>query len=127
MSPAHWTLAAAGASSATSTIDALTWILCDTLLLLPQSSVKVQVRSKVEPQPWASATGAPSTGETVIEPEQLSCAVSWTAAGKPSAHWTLAAAGASGATGAVVSFTWMLCDTLELLPQLSVKVQVRVM
>src|SRR6266705_572120 len=126
MSPTHWTLAAAGASGATGAIVSCTWMICDALLLLPQASVKVHVRLMVEPQPWASATGALSTGETVIEPEQLSCAVSWTAAGMSPAHWTLAAAGATGATGAIVSFTWMLCDALLRLPQASAKVQVRV-
>ena len=57
---------------------------------------------------------------------QLSVAVGEAGAGTAS-HWTESLAGQPARTGAVVSLTVRVWEQLEVLPQLSVAVQVRVM
>ena len=56
----------------------------------------------------------------------MSVAVSEVLAGTSAAQATVIVAGACGATGAIVSFTLIVCDTEDELPQASLKVQVLV-
>ena len=59
-----------------------------------------------------------------MAPEQLSFAVRLIIAGTSPPQASVISAGAAGATGGTLSFTVMFCDTLDVLPQASVKVQV---
>jgi hypothetical protein len=100
-----------------------TLIVCDTDEAFPQASVKVQVLTITKE--LAHDPGVvTSTPSAVICAPQLSVAVKVTLAGTSEAHATVTVAGAVGATGATVSFTLIVCDTEELFPQTSVKVQV---
>ncbi len=101
-----------------------TIIFCDTVELLPQASVNVQVRT-IEYELAQLPGVTTSFGTPVILPPQLSVAESTAAVGTNEAQVTVIFAGAAGATGGMLSFTVMVCEAVELLPQASVNVQVR--
>ncbi len=69
---------------------------------------------------------AESSPSTVISPPQLSTAVNHIDGGTSPVQETVMSTGAAGKAGAIVSFTFMVCDTDEVLPQASVNVQVLV-
>jgi predicted metallopeptidase len=122
---AQETVTSAGAVGATGATVSFTLIVCDTDDVFPQASAKVHVRVMTNELAHCPAT-VESTPVTVIESLQLSVAVNETIAGTSSAQDTVTSAGAVGATGATVSFTLIVCDTDEVFPQASAKVQVRV-
>src|SRR5690606_26430741 len=101
-SDAQATVAAAGASGATGAMLSLTEMFCETADWFPHASTNVQVRTMVY-DPAQAPGVVTSTPSTVMSSEQLSVAVNWMFAGISAAQVAVTAAGACGATGAVVS------------------------
>ena len=117
------TVVSAGGFGATGATSSTTVIVCVTLLLLPQSSVNVQVRvmisgSSAQPAPSLSA----STPSMVISPEQLSMAISSIGAGTSARQATVVSAGGFGAMGASSSSTVTVKEQVSTLPLPSVAV-----
>jgi hypothetical protein len=101
-----------------------TVIVCEAVLLLPQSSVAVQVR--VLEYSLGHAVGVvESTNVGIITPSQASVAVGLEKDGKLG-HWIVRLGPTPEITGAVLSSTVIVCEAVEKLPQSSVAVQVRV-
>ena len=114
---------AAGSSEMTGATVSLIVIVCDTEEVFPQASAKVHVRTIVNE--LAQVPGVTtSTPATVIDPLQLSVAVSETMAGTSAPQEAVMSAGATGTTGATVSLTLIVCETDDVFPQTSVNVHV---
>src|SRR5690606_41625589 len=95
------TVAVAGAAGATGATLSFTLMVCETDEAFPHASVKVQVRTITNELAHSPGVMA-STPWATTSPEQLSVAVSEIVAGTSEAQATETAAGASGATGAVM-------------------------
>jgi len=119
----HCTLVLLGKPLNTGLVVSFTRIICELLMLFAQASVAVQVRVMVIGQKVAEVK-ALNIG--VIDPSQLSVAVTFAGDGTATTHCTVVFAGNPPNTGLVVSFTVMVCEQLLLLPHASVAVQVRV-
>ena len=125
-SEAQATVMVAGAAGATGAMLSLTLMFCETEVVFPHASVKVQVRTMVNE--FGQLPGVVvSTPSATIAPEQLSAAVRVMVAGTSEAQATVTAAGAEGATGAVTSCTVKVAEVVAVFPQASVAVKTTVM
>ena len=98
----HCKFKSAGGAGGTGAVSSRTIIIWLTALVLPQASVKVQVRTIVKS--FKQLPGMMfGIGATVISPLQLSTAVRSTGGGTSDAHSKFKSAGGAGGTGAVVS------------------------
>jgi hypothetical protein len=124
-SPPQESVTSAGAAGATGATVSFTVMVCDTDDVFPQASVNVHVRVTTY-EPAHSPCVIESTPSTVISAPQLSVAVSEIIAGTSVAQTTVTFSGAAGATGATVSLTVIVCETVDAFEQASVNVHVRV-
>lgn len=116
----------AGTPANTGPLLSNTTMFCEAVAALPQSSVAVQVRTKVK-QPvvgspiydWVRMAG------TLLS--QKSEAVTVAGAGIGVQQFSVRSAGMPAKIGGVVSVMVMVCEAVAVLPQLSVADQVRVM
>src|SRR5262245_56207267 len=111
-----------GSGSITGSVVSLTLMTWAAVLVLPQSSVAVQVRV------WAAGQVPVLTSSTNVRvtlASQLSVAVAWAKLGV-AGHSIVVGPGSGSITGSVVSSTLMVCVAGLVLPQSWVAVQVRV-
>ena len=93
----------------------------ETVALFPLPSVDVQVLVIVPPQ--LPPVNAPSLPATDPAPSQLSVQPRFVIAGISAIHSNDTSAGAAANTGAILSFTVIVCETVAVFPQASVYVQ----
>src|SRR5206468_452920 len=117
----HSIVLGAGSAAITGAVVSATLMVCEAVEVLPQASVAVQVRTCTTGQ----VPLLESTKVGVTAPWQASIAVGVAKTGE-AGHSIVVGPGRAEITGAVVSFTVMVCVHVELPPALSVAVQVRV-
>jgi predicted RecA/RadA family phage recombinase len=116
-----------GAGNAAMTGAVISWTLmvCEVVELLPHSSVAVHVRVRLyEPVQAPGVVTSLCVREKTLP--QLSVAVATANTGE-AGQLMVEGAGNAAKTGAVISWTLMVWEALELLPHASVAVHVRVM
>ena len=114
----------AGRAAITGAVISCTWMVCVAVEVLPQASVAVQVLVVLYDP--AHDPGVVTSLEVRVNAlPQASTAVAMANTGVDGQS-RVVAAGKAAITGAVISCTWMVCVAVEVLPQASVAVQVRV-
>ena len=113
-----------GRGSNTGAVTSCTWMVCVSVELLPQASVAVQVLVVLYDP--AQVPGMVTSLEVNVNAlPQASVAVAMANTGVEGQSMVVVA-GKAAITGAVISCTWMVCVAVEVLPQASVAVHVRV-
>ena len=120
----HVIVVGAGNCAITGAVVSCTLIVCEAVDVLPQASVAVQVRV-TEYEPAQAPFVVTSLNVNVKALPHASVAVACANDGA-AGHEIVVGAGNAAITGAAVSCTLMVCEAVDVLPQASVAVQVRV-
>jgi hypothetical protein len=114
----------AGNCEITGAVVSPTLIVCDAVDVLPQASVAVHVLvTEYEPAHWPFVVTSAKVNVNALPQASVAVAV---ANSGTAGQEIVDGAGNWAITGAVVSSTLMVCDVVDVLPQASVAVQVRV-
>jgi hypothetical protein len=118
----------AGKAAITGAVVSVTVMVCEAVDVFPQASVAVQVL--VTEYELAQAPGVVTSTKVSVTVEQASVAVACTKVGETDLAMVsqdkVTGAGSGSITGGVVSITLMVCEAVEVFPQASVAVHVRV-